>query len=194
MTSGPEAIVALIANDQVVAEERAPGARGLAETLPRMVEAVAGPGYDLLAVVAGPGSFTGIRAGLALGHGLALGAGVPLVAVTMGEALEAANGEALVVATDAGRGRVFVEHAGRCSAVAAADAVVVPTGLRVAGDAAHDVAGPLAARLLPQPADVARAALARHAGRLPPRMALPLYVDDALVSAPRDKPRPPPAG
>ena len=42
---------------------------------------------DLVAVTVGPGSFTGIRAGLALAHGIALAAGVPVVGVTVGEAL-----------------------------------------------------------------------------------------------------------
>ena len=42
---------------------------------------------DLIAVTVGPGSFTGIRAGLALAHGIALAAGVPIVGVTVGEAL-----------------------------------------------------------------------------------------------------------
>ena len=42
---------------------------------------------DLVAVTVGPGSFTGIRAALALAHGLALAAGVPVIGVTVGEAL-----------------------------------------------------------------------------------------------------------
>ncbi len=191
MTSGPEATVARVVDGRVEATERAPGARGLAETLPRMVAAVQGDGFDLVAAVAGPGSFTGIRAGLALAHGLAFGAGVELVAVTVGEALEAGLGEALLVATDAGRGRVFVEHGGACFATAI-EALDLPPRLRLAGDAAPLLPGPRAARLQPTPEDVAAAALARLAGRLPPRAPLPLYIDEALVSAPRRAPRPPP--
>ena len=192
MTSGAEAVVALVEGGQVTSEQRAPGARGLAETLPRMVEAVRGTGFDLVAAIAGPGSFTGIRAGLALAHGLALGADAGLVAVTLGEALEAGLRSPLLVVTDAGRGRLFVEREGRCIAVMA-DEIVLPPDVRLAGDAAPSLAGLRAARLLPDAADVAAAALARLDGRLPPRASLPLYVDEALVSAPRMSPRPPPA-
>lgn len=42
---------------------------------------------DLIAAITGPGSFTGLRATLALAHGLALGAGVPLQGVAVAEAL-----------------------------------------------------------------------------------------------------------
>ena len=42
---------------------------------------------DLIAVTVGPGSFTGIRAGLALAHGIGLAAAVPVIGVTTGEAL-----------------------------------------------------------------------------------------------------------
>lgn len=193
MTSGPEAVVARVTDGHVEAEQRAPGARGLAETLPRMVAAVRGSGFDLVAAVAGPGSFTGIRAGLALAHGLALGAGVDLVAVTIGEALEAGLGAPLLVVTDAGRGRLFVEHGAHCRATTV-EALLVPPDLRLAdfrlaGDGAPLLGAPA---LNPGPADVAAAALARQAGALPPRAPLPLYVDEALVSAPREAPRPPP--
>lgn len=41
---------------------------------------------DLIAVVAGPGSFTGLRASLAFAHGLALALGTTLVPVTVAEA------------------------------------------------------------------------------------------------------------
>ena len=67
--------------------------RGHAALLPVMAGAVlasrrdAAASLDLVAVTVGPGSFTGIRAGLALAHGIALAAGVPVVGVTVGEAL-----------------------------------------------------------------------------------------------------------
>ena len=52
-----------------------------------LAEAGAAPGtLDLIAVVAGPGSFTGLRASLAFAHGLALASGAALVPVTAAEA------------------------------------------------------------------------------------------------------------
>jgi tRNA threonylcarbamoyl adenosine modification protein YeaZ len=52
-----------------------------------LAEAGASPGtLGLIAVVAGPGSFTGLRASLAFAHGLALASGAALVPVTVAEA------------------------------------------------------------------------------------------------------------
>lgn len=52
-----------------------------------LAEAHTAPGtLGLIAAVAGPGSYTGLRASLAFAHGLALAAGVPLVPVTVEEA------------------------------------------------------------------------------------------------------------
>ena len=60
------------------------------ELLPMMAQAVlaeaSGP-ITLIGVTIGPGSFTGIRAGLALAHGIGLAAGVPVIGVTVGEAI-----------------------------------------------------------------------------------------------------------
>ena len=47
---------------------------------------------DLIAVVAGPGSYTGLRASLAFAHGLALGGGARLIAVTVAEGWDASVG------------------------------------------------------------------------------------------------------
>jgi tRNA threonylcarbamoyladenosine biosynthesis protein TsaB len=60
-----------------------------------------------LAVGTGPGSFTGVRVGLATARGLALALGVPVAGVTTLAALEAGAPGALPV-IDARRGEVFV--------------------------------------------------------------------------------------
>lgn len=95
--------------------------RGHAERLmPMLAEvlAVAGVGVedmDRLAVTTGPGTFTGIRVGLAAARGLALATGKPLIGVTTFEALVAAQaepdaaGRPALVAIDAGRGDVYVQ-------------------------------------------------------------------------------------
>jgi len=70
---------------------------------------------DLLAVTTGPGSFTGVRVGLAAARGMALAAGLPLAGVTVTEALAETvslarlAGRSLVVALDARRGELYLQ-------------------------------------------------------------------------------------
>jgi tRNA threonylcarbamoyladenosine biosynthesis protein TsaB len=62
---------------------------------------------DLFAVTRGPGSFTGVRIGLATMQGLALALGKPVCAMSTHEAIAPANGRASIV-DDAGRGEFYV--------------------------------------------------------------------------------------
>jgi tRNA threonylcarbamoyl adenosine modification protein YeaZ len=62
---------------------------------------------DLFAVTRGPGSFTGVRIGLATMQGLALALGKPVCAMSTHEAIAPASGRAAVV-DDAGRGEFYV--------------------------------------------------------------------------------------
>lgn len=196
----------------LVAVRQAEGERGAAAILPRMAaEVLAEAGLDaaaldLIAVTVGPGGFTGLRAALALAHGLALASGRPLAGVTTGEALADAlpdlGGRTLWVAIDDRRGGVFLERDGILARIAA-EAIPAPAGpVAVAGDAAIAVAARLAARghdvlltdqRLPQPLHIAQAAAARLAAGLPLRPAQPLYVASPATGAPRHPARPPPA-
>jgi len=61
---------------------------------------------DLFAVTRGPGSFTGVRIGLATMQGLALALGKPVCAISTHEAIAPASGRASIV-DDAGRGEFY---------------------------------------------------------------------------------------
>jgi tRNA threonylcarbamoyladenosine biosynthesis protein TsaB len=93
--------------------------RGHAEALMPMLETVLAEaalgfaGLDALAVTVGPGTFTGLRVGLAAARGLALARGLPLVGVTTLEAVaapvSAVAGEAVVAAFDARRDEIYLQ-------------------------------------------------------------------------------------
>ncbi len=69
-----------------------------------------------IGVVTGPGSFTGIRLGIAYAKGLGLGLNIPVVPVNAFELYMAATPDAFV-AIDSGRGDFFVasEHTAPCT-------------------------------------------------------------------------------
>ena len=187
---------------EVVGETEVIG-RGHAECLMRVVETVlarAGVAHadlDGYAVSIGPGSFTGIRVGVAAVRGFALAAGKPAVAVGSLEALAAearvlAPGRAVVAALDARKDEVyaqgfavdgsplavpFVAAATRAAAHAAeTGAVVIGSGapLLAAIDPALAV---LAAAPFPAVETIARLALPRLAAAVPGRdLPSPLYV------------------
>jgi len=93
--------------------------RGHAEELMPAIETVlaeAALGFsdlDALAVTIGPGTFTGLRVGLAAARGLALARRLPLVGITTLEAIAASvvasDDEVIVASFDAKRGEVYVQ-------------------------------------------------------------------------------------
>src|SRR5713101_3044651 len=62
---------------------------------------------DLFAVTRGPGSFTGVRIGLATMQGMALALGKPVCAMSTHEAIAPDRGRSVIV-DDAGRGEFYV--------------------------------------------------------------------------------------
>src|SRR3954471_15521010 len=78
-TATPACSVALLRGDEVVGEAHEIVGRGHAERLLPMVEALlARRRAEAILVDCGPGSFTGLRVGLAAAHGLAIGWDVSL--------------------------------------------------------------------------------------------------------------------
>lgn len=204
---------AVLADGRVLAHRSLATERGHAAALPPMAAAVLAEAglraTDLAAIacVVGPGGFTGLRAALALAEGLALGAGVPLIGVTTGEALAAAvpdsvrRGRAVWTVIDNRRGQVVLERFAPGAAVPEGDPIVLAESalpltqdaVAVAGDAAPAVAARLAARevdalltqgRLPDAGAVARVAALRLAGVIAPRPARALYAEPPAVRPP----------
>jgi tRNA threonylcarbamoyladenosine biosynthesis protein TsaB len=185
--------MAVVEAGLIVARGRETEAMGLAAALPLAAEAVltkAGGAIDAVAVIVGPGSFTGLRAGIAVAAGIGLALDVPVVGVTVSEALAASLPEldrrTLWTAIEARRGRIFIDQGAGFHGWSI-DAVPASSGrTAVCGNAANLVAAALAARgtdvMLtamrePQPDHIAAVAMRRQAGDLPPLLAEPLYVD-----------------
>ena len=191
------------ATDRILSREERDIGRGHAEQLMQTVEVVmhnAGVDYaDLgrIAVAVGPGSFTGIRVGVAAARGFGLALGIPVVGVTTLAVLAAdAAGEAsgpFAVVVKGGRGQLFMQHfdvAGDpLDDIVALDEVAAPGAIRsdarlLVGDAAAAVAEALGAtgrRLIPAHVDRATGAIETVArlSATAPHPPVPLYLRDA---------------
>lgn len=106
-TATKVATSALVRGGDVLGERATTTARLLADVDELLRQAAAKPAaLDALAVGTGPGSFTGVRIGLAAARGLALGLGIPVAGVTTLDAL-AAGAPGAVPVIDARRREVF---------------------------------------------------------------------------------------
>jgi tRNA threonylcarbamoyladenosine biosynthesis protein TsaB len=200
---------ALLVEGALVAEAREPGARGQPSALPPLAErmlAEAGGRVEAVAVVVGPGGFTGLRAAIALAEGIALGLGVQVIGVTTGEALAASlpaelrASQGVWSAVDSKRGRLVLERlapgaleAGEAVALAEIDLPRPTHPVLAVGDAAPLLAARLLARgatctltdsRLPRAGAAGLVAWARLTGALPLRDATPLYVEPPAVRPP----------
>lgn len=126
---------ALLRDGQVLAARAEPMARGHQERLAPLVQAlVAGSGTDFrnlseIAVVVGPGSFTGLRVGLAFAKGLGQALSIPVIGVGALEALAAgidADG-VVFAAIDAKRGQVYIQAFEAGEPLMAPDALLIET-------------------------------------------------------------------
>lgn len=108
--------VALIEPDGVIAAVHDQVGRGHAERLVAMIAALPGGGRaDRIVVDCGPGSFTGIRVGVAAARGLGLGWGIPVTGYSSLPMLAASHVaahpdcEAVAIVIEGGHGEVFMQ-------------------------------------------------------------------------------------
>jgi len=205
--SGGACSAGILVGETILAERFARMDRGQAELLlPQIRDVLREAGLDLAGLGAivttiGPGSFTGLRIGLAAAHGLALGSGRPILAPTSFAAFHAGiapaqrAGMRVAVAIDSRRGPVFLQVFGVNGAPEgpprAMEPSLVPDWLGpgqilLAGDST---------RLLPPRADIEPAAedrirpigIMRAARDLAPGPALPLplYLREPDVTQPK---------
>jgi tRNA threonylcarbamoyladenosine biosynthesis protein TsaB len=107
--------VALIEDGAVIASDLTIVGRGHAERLMPMIAALPGGGRaDEIWVDCGPGSFTGIRVGIAAARGLGFGWGVPVhgfssMMLIAADWFARHDGAAVTVVIEGGHGEVFVQ-------------------------------------------------------------------------------------
>jgi len=165
-------------------------ARGHSERLGGFVRdavAEAGGGFealDRIGVTVGPGSFTGLRVGLAFAQGLGAALGLPVVGMSTLEALarSADGGQGATAAViDARRGQVYLQRfangvaASEPKALSLEDAKARLAGRswRVAGSGAALVGGEVSMQTAPDPAALAALTASLDPATHPPR---PLYL------------------
>jgi len=196
--------VAVVRDDVGLAERREEGRGQAAALLPAIAATLEEAGIErralsLIAVTVGPGSFTGVRVGLAAARGLALALGVPLAGITTTAALLAAapaDDRVPVAAIDTHLGDWFCAWDGQPPFVATTDALAAQLAgqpCRIVGpqaDAlAQQVPNAIAQQVLPDPVLLARLAMAdgieawraRNRAEGLPR---PLYLRGVNVTSP----------
>jgi tRNA threonylcarbamoyladenosine biosynthesis protein TsaB len=133
---------ALVRDGVVLGERASRPARVLADADDLLRAAHAKPGdLDRIVLGTGPGSFTGLRMGLAAGRALALALDVPTAGVCTLDALAAGSPGAVPV-IDARRNEIFALCDGRPVVLAPADLELEP-GIRCVGDGAVRYRAPL---------------------------------------------------
>lgn len=180
-------LAALTEGETVLMQRVQEGSHGQAAALPPLVEAVLLGEIGAIAVGIGPGSFTGLRTAIALAEGVGLARGIPVIPVTTGEALVAMREGAWAV-TENRRGDLFLERPGLAEPCVVTEAELPrPEQLTwLVGDGAPRAVARMLARGWPaglgearrvEAPSLARVALRRMAGTLPPLALAPLYVE-----------------
>ncbi|WP_343031168.1 tRNA (adenosine(37)-N6)-threonylcarbamoyltransferase complex dimerization subunit type 1 TsaB [Roseospira navarrensis] len=205
----------------VLAEETQAMAHGHAEALAPMVDRVAraaGVGLAELGAVAvtvGPGSFTGLRVGLAFARGLGLAVGCPVLGATttavlaaMARAPSESSGVPIAVVLDARRAEVYLQVFNADGTPRGAPVSVAPEAVadrlpdgpgRITGDGSALLPRPLPPEWVeapdparpPAPAILAALVSAPGAETVPPR---PLYIRPPDATLPPPNARAPASG
>lgn len=117
--AGPQGQVAIADGDTVLVTDRRPAGPGTVEGIvPFLLQALDRAGLtaadlDIVISTTGPGSFTGIRAGLAAAQGLALSHAGQVIGMTVFEAIALSLSDAdhpVLIALDGRRTDLFVQH------------------------------------------------------------------------------------
>jgi tRNA threonylcarbamoyladenosine biosynthesis protein TsaB len=111
-TGGNACSIALLDGDAILAERHENVGRGHAERLISWISELSGGGRaDRIIVGCGPGSFTGVRIGIAAARALGLGWAVPVSGVSSLALLAAeCPSEDFIVAVEGGHGELLVQH------------------------------------------------------------------------------------
>ena len=205
--SGASCSAAVVIDDRPAAQRFAAMERGHAETLLPMIEtvlreaALAPATLDLLAVTIGPGSFTGLRIGLAAARGLALARKLPAIGVPSFDTIiaEDVSDRPLFIVLESKRAELFLQRRdqpdARLPALVPPEewATILPPGpCALAGDGAARMAAALGRTDVavlpghgrPDPVALARLGAARwQAGDRTPLA--PLYLRAPDTTAPR---------
>jgi tRNA threonylcarbamoyladenosine biosynthesis protein TsaB len=178
--------VAVVSNGAALAGASEAMARGHQERLaPMTAEVMARSGLafadlDRIAVTLGPGSFTGLRVGLAFAKGLALALDRPCIGVGVLEtlALEGSPAAFVAAALDAHRGQVYLQVFADGRAIMAPDALPIET----AAARLAELYGGGPARLVGSGAPLLQAALP-HAHVVPSAMPNPIVIATLAAQA-----------
>ncbi len=128
-----------------------------------------------IAVTIGPGSFTGIRIGLATAQGMALALNIPIIGITTLEALAFGKPDKVIATLDAGRSQYYCQRfeggIGDPPALRSAEEILGFTDYQIVGALGAD-------KTLPHASNVAQAALLKIArNEIIPRPE-PYYIRD----------------
>jgi tRNA threonylcarbamoyladenosine biosynthesis protein TsaB len=180
-TATPAPSIVVLCGERIFEESLSGDRRASEELLPAVARALARAGLrpadvERVAVCSGPGSFTGIRVGLATAWGFGRALGVDVEAVptleAMAEGARSFGAERVVAVLDAGRGEVVAERFDLTSSRARS---LGPSGRMapgaVSGDASRDPIVALPPALVPgafgTPLPAVAASLARAVARDP---------------------------